>query len=646
LGKTKNTEFIFGLAIILTFSFSTLDSKTVISGEQLRFFPIQSFQELVLYCPYLTATTIDGNHFYIGDDFFENNSSKVNVFLDGIQVNINSLNFQDISLTPDLLSNIYNVIIYSSPVFLNGVFCSGGAIQIETKKESSLYSELAVGNETGDPGPYKYTAHKSPNIDRIIEKFVAVGSYLNNDFYLSSGMDFNTYSLTDLRMRKRIHTLTDKGSGGSDNFKFHICAEKKALWSKHSIFANFNETKDHFLFFEPFGREVPANSCQQQFLYKVQSSITSEINSGLSVNIYEDELTKVKNFLERDFDWKRKTLTLNSFLHWNKIYLQARQSWESLDSEHFSKVQFDKHSDYNITYSDEISATGLSVTLGTEESYADFFPYLYLDFNQLNSLGTFAFNLSWQKVFTCQTDNIWYLTQVRHFSILAEEEINSSVFFKENQYKTCVTGDYENKIGKMSAELHMSYEVNHNVEIPIYEYGFDENQNALTPDHDITISTGDYQKLKITPSISYDFNSPVKFMFSTSFMNFFTNKELRNHYKKIPSNKTVVSINWQIFHDLMISAWFRYQSSSVWEEYAIIDDIETTCYSNPAYYTVKYSYKCHALTSTDLLLKKNLWKGRLFTELNIRNIFNENISYHPLGAEFFLSVYFKIGMQL
>jgi len=81
-----------------------------------------------------------------------------------------------------------------------------------------------------------------------------------------------------------------------------------------------------------------------------------------------------------------------------------------------------------------------------------------------------------------------------------------------------------------------------------------------------------------------------------------------------------------------------YLSSSNWIDYQNIDG--KSCVLGRI--NVKYSSTVKKATIFDLQFQKWLWRRRLQASLLLRNVWDKNYRYHPIGASFDLGFYVQL----
>lgn len=79
----------------------------------------------------------------------------------------------------------------------------------------------------------------------------------------------------------------------------------------------------------------------------------------------------------------------------------------------------------------------------------------------------------------------------------------------------------------------------------------------------------------------------------------------------------------------------NYRSSTLWADY---HDVESQ--SNGI-----YSADVKSAINLDIAIQKYLWQKRIRGNFVFRNLFNEKLRYHPLGASFDLSYLLQVEIR-
>ncbi len=184
------------------------------------------------------------------------------LLVDGNPVDLRVLNTQNINTLPLSLGEIDYVEVHNTPVFIAGLFAQAGVIHLHTRTPDpvvSVRADFAAGNETGDPGPYRYTGFATPNIDRIGPVLQGSAAVAGDGWHLRIHGKADEHHATDERIRQRVFGLYQGlkdprlilGSVGLD-------AGATGRLGRHNVFGGFARYQD-LPFFELLGLETPTD---------------------------------------------------------------------------------------------------------------------------------------------------------------------------------------------------------------------------------------------------------------------------------------------------------------------------------------------------------------------------------------------------
>ncbi len=178
------------------------------------------------------------------------------LFVDGQRISVRAFNRQSLNDLPMTVTEICEVQFHANPVVIRGHLAHGGAIQIARCVPSarvSVRGQFAAGNETGDPGPYKYTDSETANVDRtgpVVHAAISTGS--ERRFLQVTGAT-DEHHVTDPRIRPRVLQLYQ---GERDARIRYRALNLNARAFGHRISAGTSQVED--MLFLPFmGREIP-----------------------------------------------------------------------------------------------------------------------------------------------------------------------------------------------------------------------------------------------------------------------------------------------------------------------------------------------------------------------------------------------------
>ncbi len=178
------------------------------------------------------------------------------LYIDGQPVNIQVLNHQSLNVLPLAISEICEVHLHSTPTLINGTIASGGAIDLircTPTKGISLKGMFSAGNETGDPGPYKYTAIGGTNVDRTGPTVHGSAAVASQKWYLRVTAGTDEHHSTNPRIRPRVLQLY-QGEKDARILQRFLGVESELL--NHRLSAGISQVDD-LVFLPIMGREIP-----------------------------------------------------------------------------------------------------------------------------------------------------------------------------------------------------------------------------------------------------------------------------------------------------------------------------------------------------------------------------------------------------
>jgi hypothetical protein len=185
------------------------------------------------------------------------------LFVDGQPVDLASLGAKNLNTLPLHLLQIDSVTVISRPVEIAGVFAPSGALLLHTRTPGRGWTargHVSAGNEVGDPGPFRYTAFATPNIDRIGPTYLAEVSYADEGWFVRAGLKADEHHATDAAIDERVRAVY-VGIKKARLFVFapSITLGVSGRHGRHRLFAGTTRFQD-LRFFEPIGIEVPTDA--------------------------------------------------------------------------------------------------------------------------------------------------------------------------------------------------------------------------------------------------------------------------------------------------------------------------------------------------------------------------------------------------
>jgi len=91
------------------------------------------------------------------------------VLVDGQRVPVRAAGTRLLELLPVSLAQVERIVVSRAPTFVAGRLAVRGVIDVRTRRaeRAAVRGSYAIGNERGDPGPYRYTDLATPNVERL-----------------------------------------------------------------------------------------------------------------------------------------------------------------------------------------------------------------------------------------------------------------------------------------------------------------------------------------------------------------------------------------------------------------------------------------------------------------------------------------------
>ncbi|MCH8328027.1 MAG: Plug domain-containing protein, partial [Candidatus Marinimicrobia bacterium] len=191
--------------------------STVITAEMIRQAGVTRLGDIFLLVPEWTMNSMDGYSWRVsprGLSPFQIQSWLV--FLDGHKMDLQFVDFNHLNLLPVVLEDIKSIEIISVPQLVEGEFAGHGAIHIHTTKPPDRVSVTGVfllGNETGDPGPYRFTEFASANVDRSAYDGAVSLSWRAESAYLRGSLLVQHHPFTDVAVLRRNRAMVNDWPG-------------------------------------------------------------------------------------------------------------------------------------------------------------------------------------------------------------------------------------------------------------------------------------------------------------------------------------------------------------------------------------------------------------------------------------------------
>lgn len=631
-----------------------LPDRRVITSIALRNAGITRISELLWLADNWHLSTIDGYTWRAainGLNTFDDQAWTV--LLDGQRMDLKAADVINLNALPVDLAQIDSVEIISIPQLHHGEFTDKGLIHIHTRRPKpglSASGHYFAGNETGDPGPHLYTKYRTPNVDRIgFDESLTIDASRDNwsaRFFLL----WQTHTFSDIALSQRVRSTIDEWAGlnlWSANCRFGL----ETARGGHELIIGYSFGDKHRVFFNPIGREIPVNDHSPHFgLNGRMSSPSRNLDFLYRLQVTRKTLEKSANLLNFDYNWSLQNIN---------AVVQGKFRGSS--------------------YSGNIGA-------GLDHYLFDTSPALHNPsymvgkfFGEIHakpsrrfqpSLGAMLLTSNGKTAAKASLTNLWAvgprnsIWAAMAFSKRLFEEDNSLWYWVQQGYRVFDDHDVEYSISgnldqstRITADVAWSLVIGDNLtaaaavfyrhldglylERLSYQY-VPEVCAFISPVSVLGGLNGKIGGISITlnHSAGQDFSQRIYYMYQTALNG---DKAFGDACNAIPEHKAGYRIAWVPFDNIAVWAMISYRSSSTYSAYQ--DTGPQTC-TLTTLINQLYSPLVKGSSIFDLAVKKWFWRRRVFGQIILRNIMDEDLRYHPVGVGFSLSMLIQVNVLL
>ncbi|MBN2280849.1 MAG: hypothetical protein JXQ65_09725 [Candidatus Marinimicrobia bacterium] len=565
----------------------------------------------------------DGFHFKTSlMNYQKQGTNFLKLFIDDHLFGANILEGSQINWLPIDVNSIDSVIIIDRNGFYKGEYLKDGAIQIFTKKNKQIINANFGGNwgnESGDPGPLKYTDRETENVDKIGQNLNTYLSINIDENYLSGFMNYRQHTYRDPRMLPRIESmLQDRYWIGMDQFS----AGEMISLKNHSFVISQVYGKNCFYYHPQYQLEVPSD------IYYDHASYYGHFNLfGISLDLrsnwenYHSEY--IENSQNINIDWRLKNFSNN--LHISRK-VNAFNIITALDYE-VIRYRSKKYSKLGNIWSLAYSGDNLyhEFTVG--------FDVFFEDKKVKNSINTALTSIYIFEDNNRLISNLYFQTfasndvfDIKYFQ--SDEILNDDQFFRIRESVSLGTTIGGNLSAEMrewkNFEIKIGIPFNYNINKQLQLNDFDNRTIEFTEylnENYFTASYGLYFKTILFPEKSLSttgFYQVIRYLFDDHF------DRVNNEFIM---NKAVVST--------------KYKPSSSFSS------VLKLIYWKNNFQNLHYiSYPKRDIITIDVSLIKYFWNKRCSSNFMIKNLMNNRYWLHQEGIAFDRSMYFGVNFWL
>jgi len=637
-------RILFILFIIL---FCSSISKTeIITRDDIQQAGLLRLSDIFLLIDDWDCTTIDGITYQaspLGLNSYQHQDWKI--FLNRIPIDIDIFGVKALDRIPVDLSQISLIRIYTEPMIYAGQKTTGGVINIYTKSFKPGFKanfRTGFGNETGDPGPYFYTDQSSPNIDKLGNIIAGGISNYKDSSYIGISYKREIGYPTDQAMFNRNNAIA---GGYYPRQKLEaVCLEQARYYSDFFISNIFGISDfEDFYYLRQYGGEIPVKSRLVYFGSTgcIKYSYGRLIRYRFSYSANKPDYRN--NSLNLDLNWKQETVRANIEADIGKgratgiigLWLNhfAVHSYYLPGENHITEAT--AYSALNFWFFKNLESNlGLIINFRKNESG---FLARYKTLYRFSKNKLLSFVLSYDKTLPEESKSIWYW-QKQGYSFLEE----NGVFYN-------ITGNLKSS-NKFTAKVTFGHGIPKRHELEIYAYfrSFSNiycegqflvsDQYYSAPNNLIVNTDCSGQIVGVAVKEKIKLPNKIRIDFFVRYQQSLNNETLfEETWSSVPKFRLSTTIYWNQLENYSFSSRIRYQGKTKWVDYDNTDN---------AINGIHNVIGVDPFVSIDLTAQKYFNNRKIRTSFSIRNLLNNKIKYHPIGAQFDLSYFAQIEFLL
>ena len=649
------------LAMLVNLNAGTSDSlaatkpeSTVITAEMIRYAGVTRLGDVFLLVPEWTMSSMDGFSWRLsprGLSPFQIQSWLV--FLDGHKVDIQFVDFNHLNLLPVVLEDIESVEIISTPQLVEGEFADGGVIHIHTRKpldRISVTGLFLLGNETGDPGPYRFTELASVNVDRSAQDGSMSLSWRGKSAYLRGNLLVQHHPFTDVAVLQRNTAMVNDWPGLSRSILPSLTAGFQALGGQHELWTGASGADRYFYYFKPLGREVAVDSRYPFFNLRGNLPLAkrSSVHYRLGASSQTVELNADAQIPH--FEWRSHRYHANiEFLRHTRGYqVGGGMAWERRrlsEDMHAGLPPADLYKVYGtirhgLSGARTQTLSAMAISDGDQAALKGAVSMHW----GFRDHGFFRVNLSASQRLFAEGQSYWYWID-KGLTLLDTLGVAHSPLGKGSP-GTQITSDLILMI-PFSPQLNVQITGYHRKFAGMFLYSQqfaleDEDLTLSAPTNISSASSGQIAGYQVT--VRYQALKGWSHSLSMRFEGAISGDEVfRRQWLAIPKYQANYQTVFSPIDGFSIWAQVRISGSTQWPDYAGIDG---QVYQTTFREMVAYNSTVPAFTNIDLKVRKALWKRKISATILLRNLLEQEVRYHPFGASFDLSLFVQLGLAI
>lgn len=626
----RSSLVILCLLLVATDARSQVISSQTLTGDELLQRGIYRLGDVGLLFDRARIGSVDGfasNMSVGGLSPLQHRSYKV--FIDGHEVQPGFWDVQNLTSMGISTTQIDSVRLTAHPLYIGGQLSGGGALEIWTKTYDSSVAATGsafIGNESGDPGPFRYTGdERYANVDKIGPD--ASGSIViqNPDVLFAAGAQLSQLIPSDeavFRRNRKIFNVdtTPEVTMISPYVRFFWKGDK--MTSDARVFGSADQD---MLFSRAIAREIPVDLKQFQvsWLGSVSSTRAGDVHLRTSYRLVDAR--NLSTATRIPLDWNESTLSSSfsvqpsktkyvSEVGVNAKITRASSAYESqpITNQSTASMYFATQGEY--------SQTLLTSHAGVGFHNSRFIGNVLMTAQRQIRSGLAGVNVALMRIHRQDVDPVgaWLAEGLEVSSDIPTTSTSGETY---GLYSIDTSWLWRHGTSGFSVEV-----------VPSLRYFDDADllSRTVIPDGEgfVVESNGSQRSDGTLVGTALTVSHTARITQSKFVVDFQEvvqgDRYFRAAFDEVPSSR--VTLQSTVTPATSFSAFFAatYLAPSFWSDYALLDGDDESPYSS----RVDDAFKI------DAGLSKGLWTDRVKISVLLENIMNDHISYHPIGARF------------
>ncbi|RJP62259.1 MAG: Plug domain-containing protein [Ignavibacteriales bacterium] len=644
--KSFFTILIFSAICFAQFDTNSFQSiKQTVSSDEIKAMGIINLSDLYSLADKWNSFSIDG----FNQNLSANNLSTYQrqnfiLVVDGQKIDLNTFDIQNINLLPVSIYDIESVEFINLQGIYEGEYTSSGLIHIHTKKPEeklTAHTNLSLGNETGDPGPYKFTSLKTQNVDKLNYNLGLTLNYGSRNWFIKGNIKSEDNYVTDAALRDRINYF-HPGNNKARLISVSGTVQIKNDFSTSRIFA-FKTDEDDFNFFAIFGNELPVKRSIRHFGVNGELQFNQQLAINYRLQYSDNDLNNRENPAGYVFTLHKNNIKANAELNY------STPIFNSVIGVSFNRYNFQterKLEDNILSFRNIYTAISFNSTKNVFHSFQFFANRLSDDFTYKGTLinnwavsknQKAALHFSFSQNSVEEDLNYWTLFK-RGYLFNPVENTEHFISAGFNTSRT-FTGDIIYKYSKdslFSVEIDGSLRRFENIYLENFSYQYNAVTSTFTTP--IELRTGN-SLTSAGGSALIEFNQAagIKHRLFYQYQKSVAGDDLFEKIRRaIPEHQFNYRFIYTPMETFSVSLLAKYKSKIIFEEYKYLADQSNGKLSG----TIKPGI------TFDISLQKWFWSKKIWTNVIFKNIFNQQEKYYPAGIDYNLRFYVQVFIYL